>query len=59
MYNVYMSKNKTAKKKIVARWSEDDRQAFADRNVLRAQRIPNKKRVAARKACRGRVQVDS
>lgn len=54
-----MSKNKSSKSnRPVVRWSEEDRQAFADRNILRAQRIPNKKRVAARKACRGRVTAD-
>ena len=56
-----MSKSKSKSKstsKVVTRWSAEDRQAFADRNVLRAQRIPNKKRVAARKACRGRVAAD-
>lgn len=36
-------------------WSDADRQAFADRNVLRAQTIPNKKRIASRNACRGRA----
>jgi hypothetical protein len=36
-------------------WTPADRQDFADRNVLRAQTIPNKKRIANRKACRGRV----
>lgn len=54
---VYMAK-KTNTKKIVNRWSEEDRQAFADRNILRAQRIPNKKRVASRRACRGRLAAD-
>lgn len=53
-----MSKNKNKKSKTVVCWSAEDRQAFADRNILRAQQIPNKKRVAARRACRGRVAVD-
>lgn len=39
-------------------WSPIDRQAFADRNILKAQTIPNKKRAASRKACRGRVKFD-
>lgn len=52
------TKSKNKNKGPVARWSEADRQAFADRNILRAQRIPNKKRAAARKACRGRVAAD-
>jgi len=34
------------------KWNKEDRQAFADRNVLKAQTIPNKKREASRKACR-------
>lgn len=41
--------------KIKNKWNELDRQAFADGNRLRAQRIPNKKRIADRRACRGRV----
>lgn len=39
-------------------WSDADRQAFADRNILKASTIPNKKRAANRKACRGRVTRD-
>jgi hypothetical protein len=50
MYNDLM---KTATKPNT-RWTEGDRQAFADRNILRATKIPNKKRVAAREACRGK-----
>lgn len=46
-----MSKTKTPNK-----WSEADRQAFADRNILRAQTIPNKRRVSNKRACRGRVR---
>lgn len=38
------------------RWSEQDRQAFADRNILRAQTIPNKKALARKRACRIRPQ---
>jgi hypothetical protein len=38
--------------KPTAKWTNEDRQAFSDRNVLRAQTIPNKKREARRKACR-------
>lgn len=51
---IYMNTNQ--KPKVKNTWSDADRQAFADRNVLRAQTIPNKKRVADRKACRGRVR---
>ena len=39
-------------------WSDADRQAFADKNILRAQTIPNKKRAQNRKACRGKVARD-
>lgn len=52
---VYMGTAKT-KKKTIARWDEVDRQGFADGNRLRAQTIPNKKRVAARKACRDKAR---
>lgn len=34
------------------KWSAEDRQAFADRNILRAQTIPNKKALSRKKACR-------
>lgn len=34
------------------KWSADDRRAFADRNILKAQTIPNKKRKRNREACR-------
>lgn len=54
----YMATKNKNKKKVVSRWSDEDRQAFADRNILRAQRIPNKRRVANRRACRGRVAAD-
>lgn len=51
-----MSKSKNTQKRIIDKsWSDADRQAFADRNILRAQTIPNKKRLADRKACRGRI----
>ena len=33
-------------------WSAEDRQAFADRNILKAQQIPDKRKVADKKACR-------
>ncbi len=49
-----MASNK--KSKTVVKWSDEDHQAFADRNILRAQTIPNKKRIASRKACRGRAR---
>jgi hypothetical protein len=34
------------------KWNAEDRQAFADRNFVKAKTIPNKKRLASRKACR-------
>ena len=40
------------------KWSADDRQAFADRNILRAQTIPNKKRLANKNACRKKFAQD-
>ena len=42
------------KSKNAIKWSAEDRQAFADGNILKAKTIPNKKRVASRRACRGR-----
>jgi len=33
-------------------WTDAERQAFADGVRVRAQRIPNKKRIASRNACR-------
>jgi hypothetical protein len=36
------------------KWNDEERFAFATQN-LRANRIPNKKREADRRACRGRV----
>jgi hypothetical protein len=48
-------KKKTTYKKKVNRWSPEERQEFADGVRLRAQTIPNKKRIAGRQACRGRV----
>lgn len=54
-----MSKNMKSKIKVNANaWSDMDRQAFADGNILKSHKIPNKKRVQARRACRGRVDVD-
>jgi hypothetical protein len=40
--------------KTATKWNEESRQAFADRNILKAQRIPNKKKLASRQACRGK-----
>ncbi len=51
-----MSTN-TKKQKTKSTWSAADHQAFADRNILRAQTIPNKKRLASRNACRGKVSA--
>ncbi len=33
-------------------WSEEDRQAFADRNILKAMRIADKRKKNDKKACR-------
>jgi hypothetical protein len=33
-------------------WSAEDRQAFADRNILKAQQIPDRRKVTDKKACR-------
>ena len=35
-----------------SKWSDEDRRAFADHNILRAQTIPNKKRKRNREECR-------
>jgi hypothetical protein len=45
-------------KKTVNKWSDEDRQAFADRNILISHKVPNKKRIAGRRACRGKAAVD-
>lgn len=45
---VYMKQQTKTK----VRWTAEERQAFADGNRLKAQTIRNKKREAARKACR-------
>ena len=34
-------------------WSDADRQAFADRNILKAQQIPDKRKKESKRACRG------
>lgn len=33
-------------------WSVEDRQSFADRNILKAQRIPDKRKKEDREKCR-------
>jgi hypothetical protein len=33
-------------------WSAEDRQAFADGNILKAQRCPDKRKQQSRLACR-------
>lgn len=35
-----------------SKWNAEDRQNFADRNFLKAQTIPNKKRKRNREECR-------
>jgi hypothetical protein len=39
-------------KKPAARWTPEERQAFADRAFLKAKTVPCKKREASRMACR-------
>lgn len=51
---IYMAATKTNSNK----WSDEDRRNFGDRNILRAQTIPNKKRVARRRACRDKARWD-
>lgn len=34
-------------------WSEADRQAFADRNILKAQRVADKRKKRNKRECRG------
>lgn len=35
-------------------WSAEDKQSFADRNILKAQTIPDKRKKNSRLACRRR-----
>lgn len=35
-----------------ATWNDLDRQAFADGNILKAQRIPDKRKVTNKRECR-------
>lgn len=39
-------------RKVVNKWNDSDRQAFADRNILRANRIPDKRKTKDKEACR-------
>lgn len=43
-----------AKRKHIAqeKWSDADKQAFADRNFLKAQQIPDKRKRNDKRACR-------
>jgi len=34
------------------KWNAEDRQRFADRNILKAQRIPDKRKRNSKRACR-------
>ena len=34
-------------------WSEADRRAFADRNILKAQRVADKRKKRSKRECRG------
>jgi hypothetical protein len=51
-----MNKNKSAPK-MKNTWSAEERAAFAAGVRVRANTMPNKRRQAAKKACRGRVQA--
>lgn len=42
-YNVCMRKNNKKKNRTADRWSDADRQSFADRNILKAQTIQGKR----------------
>lgn len=35
------------------KWTETDRQAFADRNILKAQRVADKRKKRNKTECRG------
>lgn len=37
---------------MATKWNNEDKQRFADRNILKASTIPNKKALARKKACR-------
>lgn len=52
VYTGVMSKSKSTTTKSPNAWTAEDRQAFADGNILRAKTIPNKRRESNRKACR-------
>jgi hypothetical protein len=51
-----MSKNMKIKINVKnsTAWSAEDRQAFADGNILKSRKVPNRRRVQNRTACRGR-----
>lgn len=40
------------KKNRTVRWNDADRQAFADGNILKAQRIPDKRKITNKRECR-------
>jgi hypothetical protein len=35
-------------------WSDEDRQLFADGNILKAKRIPDKRKEASKRYCRNK-----
>ena len=39
--------------KQIQKWNDADRQAFSDRNILKAQRVADKKKKSDKRACRG------
>lgn len=43
VYPEKMSMSERKKRKIISRWSLQDKQDFADRNILKSKKIPSKK----------------
>ena len=39
--------------KQIQKWNDADRQAFADRNILKSQRVADNKKKSDKRACRG------
>jgi len=39
-----MFRKKHKKRKMISKWSDQDRQDFADRNILKSYKIPSKKK---------------
>jgi hypothetical protein len=41
---IEMFRKKHKKRKTISKWSDQDRQNFADRNILKSYKIPSKKK---------------